>query len=257
MIGAIRKLLANPQTRGMDLDDPLTTEKRRAVIRGNGFLKKIYDEWYRTLADVVPGGDGAALELGSGAGFMESYIPGLITSEVFFCGGIQLVADARQLPLSSGSLRAILMVDVLHHIPDVRQFLTEAGRCLRSSGVLAMIEPWNTTWSRFIYQHLHHEPFLPDVREWAFPSSGPLSGANGALPWILFSRDRELFEREFPHFHIEQLRPTMPLRYLLSGGVSMRTLTPKMLFSFWKGVESRFHLEQSCGMFASILLRKR
>src|SRR5437870_8166877 len=89
------------------------------------------------------------------------------------------------------------------------------------------------------------------------PSSGPLSGANGALPWILFRRDRAKFEWEFPQFQIELLRPTMPLRYLLSGGVSMRTLTPKMLFHFWKGVESAFRLEPSCGMFAAILLRKR
>src|SRR2546426_9763836 len=107
MIEIVRKLLANPETRGMDLDDPLTTEKRRAVIRGNGFLKRIYDEWYGTLADLVPRGEGGALELGSGAGFMETYVPGLITSEIFYCGGIQLVADARQLPLASGSLRAI------------------------------------------------------------------------------------------------------------------------------------------------------
>jgi len=37
----------------------------------------------------------------------------------------------------------------------------------------------------------------------------------------------------------------------------MRTLTPKMLLSFWKGVESAFRREPSSGMFAAILLRKR
>ena len=88
-------------------------------------------------------------------------------------------------------------------------------------------------------------------------SSGPFSGANGALPWILFRGDGATFEREYPQLQIELLRPTMPLRYLLSGGVAMRTLTPKMLFPFWKTVESAFHLEPSCGMFAAILLRKR
>jgi hypothetical protein len=42
----------------------------------------------------------------------------------------------------------------------------------------------------------------PDAADWSFPAVGPLSGANGALPWILFERDRARFEREFPQWVI-------------------------------------------------------
>ncbi|MGA7416083.1 MAG: methyltransferase type 11, partial [Bryobacteraceae bacterium] len=83
MIQGIKQLLAHPATHGLSLDDPLTTQLRRDIIQGNGFLRRIYDEWYRAIADCVPEGPGRVLELGSGAGFLGDYIPDLITSEVF------------------------------------------------------------------------------------------------------------------------------------------------------------------------------
>jgi hypothetical protein len=61
-----------------------------------------------------------------------------------------------------------------------------------------MIEPWVTPWSRLVYTRMHHEPFVPAAAQWEFLTTGPLSGANGALPYILFSRDRAQFELEFP-----------------------------------------------------------
>jgi len=45
---------------------------------------------------------------------------------------------------SDGSLRAIVMTDVLHHIPNVESFFAEAARCVRPGGVIVMIEPWLT-----------------------------------------------------------------------------------------------------------------
>ena len=35
-----------------------------------------------------------------------------------------------------------------------------------------------------------------------------------------------MLNREFPQLEIEEVSPMMPLRYLLSGGVSMRNLVP-------------------------------
>jgi hypothetical protein len=119
-----------------------------------------------------------------------------------------------------------------------------------------MIEPWVSHWSRFVYTHLHHEPFQPESPVWEFPSSGPLSGANGALPWIVFARDRRRFEAEFPQWQIEHVRPMMPFRYLLSGGVSLRPLTPAWSFGLWSAAESVLGpWERSLAMFAQITLR--
>lgn len=258
MIAAIRRILAHPDTRDLSVDDPRTTARRRGIIEQNQFLWKIYDEWYRLVSSLIPAGPGGVVELGSGAGFLHKYIPGLITSEVFACPDIQLVLDARCLPFRSGSLRAIVMVDVLHHIPGNRAFLAEAQRCLRPGGSIVMIEPWVSKWSRLVYQNLHHEPFDPKAADWTIPESGPLSGANGALPWIIFQRDRHMLESEFPDLKIAEVRPFMPYRYLVSGGVSMRQLMPAGAFELWRKLESWFlSSPDRWSMFALIHLTRR
>ena len=67
--------LAHPLTRGLDIDDPRTTELRRSIIRYKKFLRRIYEEWYTALAGALPEVQGPVLELGSGAGFLREYIP--------------------------------------------------------------------------------------------------------------------------------------------------------------------------------------
>jgi SAM-dependent methyltransferase len=253
----LRRLLAHPLTASRDLDAPETTELRRKIISSKPFLKAIYDEWYSLLAREVPPGDGRVLELGSGGGYCSRFIPELITCEVLRCPGVRIVADALRLPFAEKSLRAILMTNVLHHIPTVRYFFAEASRCLRPDGRILTIEPWVTSWSYFVYKRLHHEAFHPDALDWDFSSTGPLSGANTALPWIIFARDRTKFEAAFPELTIERIRPFMPFRYLVSGGVGMRSLMPGFTHSAWARLE-RF-LEPgmpSLAMFAFISLRR-
>lgn len=253
-----RRLLAHPLTAGLDLDDPTTTQLRKQIISSKRFLTAVYDEWYRRIAAGLPAIEGTVLELGSGAGHCDRHISHVITSEVFFCSTIQLVADAQRLPFSNKSLRAIVFTNVMHHMPDVCEFLKEASRCLREGGRILMIEPWVTPWSRFVYTRFHHEPFCPEATDWTFPSTGPLSGANGAIPWIVFVRDRKRFEAKFPEFEIQQIKPFMPLRYLVSGGVGMRSLMPGFSHSIWERAEKMLEPHMSmCGMFAFISLGKR
>jgi hypothetical protein len=120
-----------------------------------------------------------------------------------------------------------------------------------------MIEPWVTPWSRLVYSTLHHEPFRPQASDWHFPPGGPLSGANGALPWIVFRRDRRRFETEFAVWQIETIRPFMPLAYLLSGGVSLRSLLPGFAFDLVRGLEAALTpFDDALAMFALIVLRR-
>jgi hypothetical protein len=120
-----------------------------------------------------------------------------------------------------------------------------------------MIEPWVTPWSRFIYQKLHHEPCLPDAREWEFTANGPLTGANGALPWIIFQRDRSKFEAEFPQWQIKATQLMMPFRYVVSGGVSLRSLQPSWSYRLWCAVEDALQpWMANLAMFALIVLQR-
>jgi len=123
--------------------------------------------------------------------------------------------------------------------------------------VIIMLEPWVTAWSRIIYGRLHPEPFLPEESSWEFPPSGPLSGANGALPWMIFERDRDKFQREFPRLKIRGIFLAMPFRYLLSGGVSMVSLSPGWTFGIWRLLESLLQpWMRRLAMFARIELVK-
>lgn len=233
----LKERLAHPLTRGLDLDDPRTTLLRRRIIREKMFLRRLYQEWYQSIVAALPPGAGPVLELGSGAGFLPEFIPDLINSEIFYLPGLAAVLDGQRLPLRDGVLRALVMVDVFHHLPRPRRFLAEAARCVRPGGVAVMIEPWVSPWSRLIYRRLHPEPFYPEATDWEFPSSGPLSGANGALPWIIFARDRRRFEVEFPQWQIRRIEPGLPFRYLLSGGVSLVSLSPAWTFGGWRRLE--------------------
>jgi SAM-dependent methyltransferase len=251
-------LLAHPLTASLDLDDPATTHLRRQIIASKPFLRAIYDEWYAQLAAALPPGEGSVLELGSGAGYCAQFIPGLITSEIFPCPGVRMVANAAQLPLAANTLRAIVMTNVLHHLPDVRAFFREASRCLRPGGKILMVEPWITPWSRFVYRRFHHESLDPDAPDWTLPLSGPLSGANVALPWILFHRDRERFDLEFPQLSVGQISPFLPFRYLVSGGVGMRSLMPGFTHGGWAGWERSLQPQMNrLGMFAFLSLERR
>jgi SAM-dependent methyltransferase len=252
----LKALIEHPLARGLDIDDPGTTARRREIIKQKPFLRDIYTDWYASVARALPDGPGHVLELGSGAGFLREFIPGLITSDTFRCPGISLVLDGSQMPFRTGTLRGIAMTNVLHHLPAPRRFFNEAWRCVRPGGVIVMIEPWVTPWSRAIYARLHHEPFLPEAPTWEFESTGPLSGANGALPWIIFERDRRLFEQEFPGWTIDQVTPIMPFRYLVSGGVSLRSLMPGWSSAWWSAMEA-FMGDGAArmAMFARIVLR--
>jgi SAM-dependent methyltransferase len=253
----MRGLLAEPSTAGLDPDSLDVTLRRRELIQSRAFLRRLYQEWYAQIAGAIPQTSGAILEIGSGGGFMSSAIPEVITSDVLPLPGVDVVLNAERLPFADGSLRAVVMTNVLHHIPDVARFLGEFTRCTRAGGALVIIEPWVTGWSRRVYGTLHSEPFDPAAKMWTLISGRPLSEANGALPWIVFERDRRRFSEEFPELSVETIRPLMPLRYLVSGGVSMRSLVPGWSFRFWKGIDDLLtRVSPETAMFALIVVRR-
>ena len=121
-----------------------------------------------------------------------------------------------------------------------------------------MVEPWNTAWSRWVYRRWHHEPFEPEARDWEIAGAGPLSTANGALPWILFERDRQRFAALHPEWVLRRLEPMMPMRYLLAGGISLRNLLPGVTGPLWRGAERLLRpWRDRLAMFALIVLERR
>jgi hypothetical protein len=103
----LKASLAHPLTKGLNIDDPQTTHLRQQIIQEKYFLRRIYEEWYQSIAASLPSGDGAVLELGAGAGFMRDFVPDLITSELFYCPDIRVVLSGLSLPLRARHYAAL------------------------------------------------------------------------------------------------------------------------------------------------------
>lgn len=215
------------------LNNPDRIEQLRRIILGKPSLRKFYIEVYHKYARSLMHcpQHGLAIELGSGGGFVKDIIPDLITTDILPYRGIDQVVDATVLPYPDNSLRFIGMLNVFHHIPDALSFFREVQRCLLPGGRVFMVDQHPGWLSFFILKYLHHEPFNPQAVEWSFEGDGPLSGANGALAWIVFRRDVQLFQKLFPKLSLLQYRPHTPLWYWLAGGLKNWCLLPVWIWS--------------------------
>lgn len=250
--------LKEPQTRDIgDLDDPATTVLHAEIVQKKAFLRRLYVDFYLELRRNVPDyANKVLVELSSGGGFMKEVIGNVITSDILELPHVDKVFSVLEMPFEEQSVDGFLMIDVLHHIVEPRAFFQEALRCLKPSGRIVMIEPANTLWSRFIYKNFHHERF-ETTASWELEKAGPLSEANGAIPWIIFSRDRKIFEDEFPSLRVLEVKNHTPIRYLLSGGLTLRQLVPSFCYPIVKGMEFVLTpLNNVLGMFETIVLEK-
>ncbi len=242
----------------LDLDSPDASIQHSQLIRSKLFLREIYREHYQYFrSEIAPVPAGAVVELGSGGGFIREVLPAALTSDVVRLPDASLVMSGLSLPFADSSISAIVMINVLHHLQDVGAFLHEAQRALKPGGKIVMVEPANTLFSNFIYRNFHHEPFDPAQVGWTLPKGGRMSVANDALPWIVFCRDRAKLSREFPDLAVRHVRNFMPLRYILSGGVSKPQLLPDLLYGPLCWAERVLQpFNNLCGLFMKISVER-
>lgn len=221
----------------MDSPDNQASIARR--IRGKPSLRALYREFYRRYADCRgrAAAGGVHLEIGSGAGFIKEVSQNVFTSDILAYDGVDLVLDARELPFGDGALSSVFMLNTLHHVPDAGRFFGQLSRCLKPGGRALIIDQYAGRFSAWIYRRLHHEPYDEAAKNWKFASTGPLSGANGALCWMIFFRDRERFGERYPRLKIVRSDPHTPFRYWLTGGLKRWNLLPECLFGAWTGVD--------------------
>jgi SAM-dependent methyltransferase len=247
------------QCRGTDLDSPETTRLHAEIIQRKRFLRELYREYYTVFLHTIPHFERSiVVEIGSGGGFIKKIIPNAITSDVIPLPELDRCFNATQMPFEANSVDCFCMINTLHHIPDVGAMFREFERCLKPEGKVITIEPANTPFSRWIYTHFHHESFDPTAG-WLLPEGGPLSTSNQALPWIVFHRDRKRFKREFPNLEIESIQLHTPLRYLLSGGFTLRQLLPESLYPATRFLDTILlrPLYPWLALFMTIVLSKR
>ena len=219
------------------MSDQEVVRQHRAIWAARPELRAVYHEWFTQLLGCVEGLH-PIVEVGAGPGFFKEYFPHLISTDVVPTPYVDVVCDAGSLPFQSGSVGALVMVDVLHHLPQPLAFLAEAGRILQPGGRVAMIEPWITVPSYLLYRYFHHEDcsLAVDVRRPFGELDKRAFDGNAAIPFKLLKQGKQ----GAPAWRLLQAEPFLGLPYLATLGFKSTRPMPRAVIRIAKVCERLF-----------------
>jgi len=199
------------------------------------------------------------VELGSGIFPLSNTDPDVLASEVVAEASVDLVFDGTRMPFADQSVSTLFLQNVFHHFGEPTEFFDEALRVLPPGGLVVLFEPYHGLASQLMYPRLFAtETFDKKMPGWSVQTDGPMVGANQALSYIVFVRDRSQFERRFQDLEIASARPfTNWPRYLASGGLNFRRILPRKAFPALKALEPRLgRVHEILGLHQFIVLRR-
>jgi SAM-dependent methyltransferase len=236
ILRSIRNLLAEPRLAGVDVDSDDRVELHRRILGEKKMIRQVFEEIYRLCTDLDERyftGAGRRVELGAGASLMKEFIADIVVTDIKPARHLDLVLDALDMPFPDGSVRAFYGLECFHHLSRPEDFFRELSRTLAPGGGCILIEPYHGPVARRLYTRLFDsEGFDPEQKEWSAPEKemGPMRGANQALSYVVFTRDRRIFDARYPDMKLVVERPLNNyLRYLASGGLNFRPLLPAAL----------------------------
>ena len=190
--------------------------EHRVAWQARPELRAVYQEFFAQLLSVA-GKRSPVVELGTGPGFFKEYFPGLISTDVIPTAWVDVVCNGCAMPFRTGSVGAIAMLDVLHHLPNPLNFLFEAARVLAPGGVVAMIEPWITPASYLLYRYFHHEDctLKIDIRQPFESVRKKAFDGNATIPYNLVRHCRR---SPASPLRLARLEPFLGLPYLFTFG---------------------------------------
>lgn len=197
-------------------------------------LRLIYQDYHRQLFENCP--EGAVLDIGGGTAHIKETHPDVVSADIQSFPGIDVVADAHQLPFQNCFFAGVVMLDVMHHLERPIEFLEEASRVLRPGGRLVMIEPAMTTLAQRFYDRFHEEPVDMNVDPFApvtiNPNRDPFD-SNQAIPSLLFATTpaRQRVEQTIPSLRVRSVDWHSLIAYPMSGGFQKWSLIPAALVS--------------------------
>lgn len=229
----MRNVLASAS--GVHRTDLDVLQQHRRVWAARAELRSVYQEFFDALLGAA-GDRRPIVELGAGPGFFKEYCPRLIAADVLPVDGVDLVCDACALPFTHGSVGAIVLLDVLHHLPRPLDFMTEAARVLAPGGRLAIIEPWMTPASYLLYRYFHHEEcrLSIDVAR-PFATSGKRAfDGNATIPFKLMRH----YRTTPPPLQLVRHEPFLALPYLATLGFKRSGPLPRSLIGMARWLET-------------------
>jgi len=153
-----------------------------------------------------------------------------------------MVVDAQNMPFENNSVRAIYGINCFHHFPNPNLFFKELERVLDRGCGCVLIDPYYGTVAKRFYKKIFDtETFDMNQKEWVNESLGFMNGANQALSYIVFKRDKAKFEAMYPRLEIVIQKPLNNyMRYVLSGGLNFRQILPSFFSPVIKLFEFMF-----------------
>ena len=228
----LRNWLRHPEMRGVDLDGDERIAQHARVLSRKPMLNRLFSESHRQIRalDDAFFGDcaGSRIELGAGVCPVRNTFADVLATDVVEAPHLDGVLDAQSLQLADASVRVLYAQDCFHHLAQPAAFFTEAARVLAPGGGVILIEPYYGPLASLIYRKLHPSEVFDKTAAWhANGDAAPMTGANQALSFITFVRDRAKFDASFPALELVFMKPLAnTLRYLFSGGLNFRQLCP-------------------------------
>ncbi len=207
----------------------------RKAWHANPSLRVLYRRWYLRMAELLPAPAlGPWIEIGSGPGFAAEFIPELELTDIVKAPWHKRCVSADKLPFADGSVGALVLLDVLHHLSAPAKFLQEAVRVLPPGGRIVMCEPYISPVSSLVYRLFHEEPVDMKVKplaEHGAEDKDPFE-SNQAIPTLLCRPDgqREL-SWLFPELKLTHFERLAGLSYPLTGGFSRSPFLPGSLWN--------------------------
>lgn len=262
-LSLVRDLLSEPRLRGMDPDSDDFVAVHRRILGEKPMMRQVFREFYDSIVALDEKyfrGDGKRLEIGAGATIFKQFHPNIVSSDIKRASHLDLVVDALNIPFEDGSLRAVYGINCFHHFPDPDRFFAELERVLNPGGGCILIEPYHGPVAAAFYKRLFAtEHFDPAQPGWTSSTSNVMVGANQALSYIVFKRDRAQFETKHPRLEIVLQKPVRSFaRYILSGGLNFRQLLPTFVSPLLSLAERAITpLHPLLALHHFIVLRKR
>jgi len=222
----------------VDQETQATLKNRERLFSNLNLLhwyKKLYEEQFGGFPDVSKK---QILEIGSGTSPLKIYYPNVKSSDIMDLEYLDYVFDAQEIDLvphiKDNSLDIITMTNVLHHLKNPCEFLLKASRKLKKGGSVIFAEPYFSFLSRMIYLYLHPEPTNLKTKKPELPKvEGPLSSANIALPYLIFSGKWSDMLRETYLFSRKDCIYFSSVSYMATGGISRRLPIPNRLYKIF------------------------
>jgi SAM-dependent methyltransferase len=227
-------LLSDPMIKEVDLNGIGRFEAHQKMLNKKRMLREVFDEFhylFKKLDLKYFKGDGLEVELGSGISLMRDKYPNVLATDIVHSPHLDMVLNAEKMDLEDSSVRVLYGQNCFHHFLHPDDFFKELERVLIPGGGFIMLDPYYGPFAKFLFKRLFKtEGFDKEFPLWETPPSSPMYGANQALSYIIFVRDRVEFERKYPLLKIVHKQTVGNyLKYLLSGGLNFRQILPDRL----------------------------